>query len=411
MSLLMGKMDQAIKEKPEIGSDVGFIDTYATGVEYLDYRLGSVDTTHNALMTGIKGGKLTTFVGPSGGGKTTLAIQAACSHVDQYENGIIHHFDFEHATEVGRVKQITGWSDEKFEAKYRFLNSGISSDSLYVYCKEMHKIKMENFDTLAYDTGLEDRNGDAIKQLPPTVVIVDAIPSMYAKKIVGEDEMGGQMDVTAQAKINNQMIRRLSGSSILQEANISIFAINHITQAVAINQFEQKPKALNFLKKDESLPGGTGFTYMASTLLKLSPGKAIDEETEYGIKGFINKIMILKNRSNESGREIELIFSQSEGFINELSSLHLLRTMKILKGNGRAYYIDGYDTTKFTLKTFREKYNTIPEFKLAFDDYMATKILPELIPGSGKLSDLLDSVMEQTSDMPDGTSVIDIEEV
>lgn len=38
------------------------------------------------------------------------------------------------------------------------------------------------------------------------------------------------------------------------------------------------------------------------------------------------------------------------------------------KGNGMAYYIEGHDDMKFKLSNFKEKYDTIPEFRKMIED-------------------------------------------
>lgn len=43
--------------------------------------------------------------------------------------------------------------------------------------------------------------------------------------------------------------------------------------------------------------------------------------------------------------------------------LNYIKANNGLKGNGMAYYIDGYDQYKFKLSNFQEKFNTIPEFR------------------------------------------------
>lgn len=60
-----------------------------------------------------------------------------------------------------------------------------------------------------------------------------------------------------------------------------------------------------------------------------------------------------------------MIYSQVDGFRNDLSMLDYIKACGGLKGNGMAYYIEGYDSVKFKLSNFKEKFDTIPEFREA----------------------------------------------
>lgn len=114
---------------------------------------------------------------------------------------------------------------------------------------------------------------------------------------------------------------------------------------------------------------------LANNMFKINPGQALDpngndNQKKYGIKGFISKIDIIKSRSNAAGTSFDVILDQRKGFDNALSNLLYLQNKKLLKGNGRAYYIETYDKEKFTLKTFKEKYENNKEFREEFDKYI-----------------------------------------
>jgi hypothetical protein len=74
-----------------------------------------------------------------------------------------------------------------------------------------------------------------------------------------------------------------------------------------------------------------------------------------------------------------MVFSQTDGFDNLLTNLALLNDNKLLRGNGRAYYIDGCEDIKFTMKTFKEKYESNPKLKEVFDSTIEN-LLKDSIP-------------------------------
>jgi len=250
---LMNKI-KGIMEENKISADDTFL-SYPTGISMFDYRVGFYEPLSKEINTGIEGGKLFTVIGRSGSGKTTFAIQTATNIVNKYENGMVMHLDFEDATNASRVMNLSGWDVDTYNQKYVLAKKGISSDSVYQLAKGIEKTKMDDYDNLKVDTGRKDHNGETIYELPPTVLIIDSVASMFSSNINEESEMGGQMDVTQQAKQNNQLIKRLSGSSALRNANIIIIAVNHITQKIDINPMMKTSAPINYLKQDESIPG------------------------------------------------------------------------------------------------------------------------------------------------------------
>ena len=135
------------------------------------------------------------------------------------------------------------------------LNSNNSAESLYKLAKAVAKKKIEKRKELEYDTGMVDFEGNAVFELPPTIILLDSIAAMQSDTNNEEDELGGQMSATAQARTNNTIIKRLIGSSTLEAGNIMIFAINHITTKIDINPMAKTAADLNFLKQNESRPG------------------------------------------------------------------------------------------------------------------------------------------------------------
>ena len=241
--------------KEKIGNTKDFIETYDTGLTYFDFRNGQYDPNIDKVITGLNAGSLTTVVGKSGSAKTSFLVQAACKIVEKYANAQVFHLDFERSTTKIRVQKLAGWNNETYQDKYVLLNSNISAESLYKLAKAVAKKKIEKRKELEYDTGMVDFEGNAVFELPPTIILLDSIAAMQSDTNNEEDELGGQMSATSQAKTNNTIIKRLIGSSTLEAGNIMIFAINHITTKIDINPMAKTAADLNFLKQNESLPG------------------------------------------------------------------------------------------------------------------------------------------------------------
>jgi hypothetical protein len=89
----------------------------------------------------------------------------------------------------------------------------------------------------------------------------------------------------------------------------------------------------------------------------------------------------IKSRSNEAGRTFEMVFEQSSGFDNVLSNLVNFKELGLLKGSPRAYYLEKLPEVKFTLKTFKEKYNENEKLRKAVADLIKENYV-KFIPNS-----------------------------
>lgn len=370
MGLLTNEINNIIA-KEEIGFSKIDLERYPTGLRYFDGRNCMYDAHKDQYIKGLSEGSLNVVIGKSGSGKTTWAIQTACHIAGKYENSQIIHLDFEHSSDYPRVLALSGWTKEVFDEKYKILNSGISTESFYKLCTTVKNIKTskENRAKYEYDTGKKDSTGKPIMQLPPTIVIVDSIASMFSEKINEEEELSGQMSATATAKTNNQVIKRLIGSSTLEQANIIVIAINHITTSVDINPMVKSSADINYLGQNESMPGGKSFPYLANMLLKitargkLDPNASSSSGSKYGIKGYISEFELIKSRTAPAGTKFEVIYSQAEGFLNDLTDLKNLSEAGYVSGSPRAYFFEELPDVKFTNKNFREVYKGSPELR------------------------------------------------
>ena len=348
-------------QKEDLGEEVSYIPTYPSGIDIMDYRNGRIE--HGKLTTGFDGGRIITVIGKSGSGKSTLALKMACSIVEKYKDGNIFHYDFERATNTARVRSISGWDDETIDKKYKNLQRNIYSESIYKIAKAIDKLKNkpETYDEIKLDSGEKDSSGNPIYVLPPTVLLIDSYALMMPEDISEEEKLSGSMSASSIAKVNNSVIKRLVGP--LERGNIIMIIINHITTKIEINAFAKTQAAVNYLKQDESLPGGSSLVYLSNNLIRCTTSTKLDEDSTYGIKGFMVKGEFIKSRANEAGRQFEMVFEQSTGFDNVLTNLANFKDLGLLKGSPRAYYLEGCPDIKFTLKTFKTKYEENEELR------------------------------------------------
>jgi hypothetical protein len=165
--------------------------------------------------------------------------------------------------------------------------------------------------------------------------------------------------------------------------------VNHITQQIAIG-VTPPTAVVNYLKQDEAISGGKAAMYVTDTLIKITASSKLEEDKLWGIKGFEAKIEICKSRHAPAGRSTNMIYDQTNGFRNDLSMLDYIKSCGALKGNGMAYYIDGNDQYKFKLSNFKEKFDSIPEFRALIE-----KTADVLMKASIKESDNIKVVKEE----------------
>ena len=144
---------------------------------------------------------------------------------------------------------------------------------------------------------------------------------------------------------------------------------------------------INYLKQNETLPGGTSALFLSSNILKLQASSKLEEEKDYGIKGFVTNSTLIKSRTNEAGRDFQMVYSQSNGYDNILTNFRELKSEGLLGGNGRAYYLKDLPDIKFTQKNFKEKYLSNEELKEVADNLIIS-LYNEFIPSSDIFQDV-----------------------
>jgi RecA/RadA recombinase len=340
---------------------------FKTGLDILDYKNGKMVTVKGGkpyLSVGVDEGTYIMIVGRSGGGKTALALQMGASIVGPYENGEIYHDDIEAATDATRVKALTGWTDEQMEEKYVHRNVGVTAEAFYNNIRKIYDLKLEMKDQLTIKTDKLDSKGNPIEVLEPTVYILDSLAVLVPEKFAEEEELSGSMSQTAVAKANSQIFQRIV--PLLKKANIILLVINHVNQKIDINPMMKSKAQVNYLKQDESIPGGNKPIYLANNIFKVDPGSKLTEDKEYGIQGFVNTITIVKSRSNRAGQTMDVIYDQNRGYDNIYSNYHFLKSEKLIGGAGRSFYVQGAEDVKFSQKDFKTKLKASKELRKAF---------------------------------------------
>lgn len=382
---LIGQLKDIIGKDSALGMISQWMPAFHSGFDLIDYRNGMIDPETRELSVGLDGGKILTLVGRSGSGKSTLGVQIAGMITGAYENSQFIHLDFERAGKVARLKTLTGWGQSIVKEKYIHMDRGISTESVFKLVKAIAKLKKDNAAELLIGTGHDDEDtGKEIMMFPPTVILLDSLAVMAPDTIEEGEEMKGQMSATAIAKANTQLFKRIVGP--MMDTNIILIVINHITTKVDINPMQKTQADVNFLKQDETLPGGKAPIYLSNYLFKLVTSKKLTPDKEFGVKGFEVNLELIKSRSAAAGLSVTLLFDQDRGFNNVLSNFLFLKDQKLLKGGGKGYYFDFAPDVKFSQRTFQQKYEENPEFAAAFDEAVKEELY-KIVPQPEEIGD------------------------
>ena len=391
---LIEELNGIIRNDPKTFGGVSDFDfTTRTGFKNFDYLNGQIvtlDSGEKQLYTGLSNGRIVQIIGKSGTGKSTLAMQIGANIIQRYTNGLLYLFDFEQNNTKDRFRSVTGVSEDYYNQHCTILRDGIHTEAVLNLLAKIKEFKLAHESELLVDNenGIKDpATGKVIQVLPPTVVIIDSLAMMMPKEVMSEEEMAGSMQATAVAKSNTQFFKR--AVQVCNKANIIILMVNHITQQIAIG-VTPPTAVVNYLKQDEAISGGKAAMYVTDTLIKITASSKLEEDKLWGIKGFEAKIEICKSRHAPAGRSTNMIYDQTNGFRNDLSMLDYIKSCGALKGNGMAYYIDGNDQYKFKLSNFKEKFDSIPEFRALIE-----KTADVLMKASIKESDNIKVVKEE----------------
>lgn len=359
---------------------------FSTGIDLFDYangqRFENVDDEGNTfedMNIGIPSGRIIMAVGASGSGKTTLLSQFANGVVLPYVDagaGVFHN-DFERATRWPRLTSVLKTRKSELEQHYILLNEDIDTETMFEQIVAISKEKIANKKDYMIDVPSPLEDGRSTKILTPTVVMIDSSSAMFTKRLIEDENLKGQSLGSQQALANSEFYKK--SVAYMENANVILMIVGHITKKISMGPMDRPTATINYLKADENIPGGGAALYMSDTLLRLKPSTKLDEDKDYGIKGFKVDMTFIKSRSNSAGRVFTLIYDQTHGFDNVLTNYEFLKKNNLVKGGGRSYYLENCPDIKFTAKTFKAKWLENDELKDAMDE-LIFPLLEDLVP-------------------------------
>lgn len=328
-----------------------------TGFPLFDYFFGSVVNTHDDLgkligqeaRVGQAAGTFNLLIGSSGSGKTSLGAQIAGNIIRQFKYSMCIHFDCEQRFDVSRAETITKLPASFFDSvngeRYMIKTGSVGLDTIQEMIVKLYVQKMKLKDQLTVPSGFKDEFGRDVMMLEPTMVLIDSITTVLsetfnpdsAKEAADAEGLRANTEGARDAKTLKGFFKDII--PLLNEANIIVYGINHINSNMSMNAFIPVAKQQNFLKQDESIPGGKTMIYYPFNIVKLTAKPSDDFTVEGdGFAGHMVMVEPIKSSSNQSGNNskgisFELVFSHKEGFDNLRSLVMYGRDHGQIEGN------------------------------------------------------------------------------
>ena len=228
--------------------------------------------------------------------------------------------------------------------------------------------KMKLKDQLMVSSGFKDEFGKDVMIFEPTVILIDSITTVLnetfnpdsTREAADAEKMRGNTEGARDAKTLKGFFKDIL--PLCKEANIIVYGINHINQNMSMNAFIPVAKQQNYLKQDESIPGGKTMIYYPFNIVKLT-AKPSDDFTEEGdgFAGHIVMIEPIKSSSNQSGNNskgisFEMVFSHKYGFDPLRTMINYGRDRGLIEGNKARLKFKDDDSFTFTWKNlYKEK--------------------------------------------------------
>lgn len=354
---------------------------HKTGFHLFDYYFGSVINIHDELgeiirqepRVGQAAGTFNLVIGNTGSGKTTLVAQISANIIRQYSYANVIHYDCENRFDVSRCETITSLPAAFFEdrgggERYMIKVGAVGLDIIQEMIVKTYVNKMKLKSQLMVSTGFNNEFGKDVMIFQPTIIIIDSITSVLSetfspdntKDATDAEKMRGNTEGARDAKTIKGFFKDVI--PLCKEANIIIYAINHINTNMSMNSFVPVAKQQNFLKQDESIPGGKTMLYYPFNIVKLiaRPADDFTEESD-GFAGHVVMVEPIKSSSNQSGNNskgisFEMIFSFKHGFDSLRTMIHYGQEYGMIEGNKTRLKFKDDDSFTFTLKNvYKEK--------------------------------------------------------
>lgn len=281
-----------------------------TGIYSLDKALG---------IGGLPLSRIVEVFGPTGGGKTTLALMLIAAI--QKRGGDCVYIDAEHALDLAYAKQL-----------------GVDIDTLLLSQPDSAEGSLNTAQNVV-ECGVD-------------LLIIDSVAALTPQVEIDGDATESHMGV--HARLMNKLCRKLVATLAVHKSKTIILLINQLRMKLGI-----------MFGNPETTTGGKGIPFFACVRIDIRPSTAIkDGEVQIGQK---TKFKIIKNKVAPPYKECEVDLIFGEGFDNVGCLLDAAVSAEIVEKSGAWFSYkgerlgQGRDNTKSLLKNNLELLNKIEE--------------------------------------------------
>lgn len=357
-----------------------------TGFPVFDFYFGSLINVHDELgkisrqepRVGQAAGTFNLIIGNTGSGKSTLAVQLAANIIRQYKYSNAIYYDCENRTDLSRVETVSQLPSIYFESingapeRFMLISGAVALDVIQEMVVKTYMNKMRLRKEMTVASGFKDEFGKDVIIFQPTVIIIDSITSVINetfspdnnKDMSNAEKLRSNTEGARDAKTLKGFFKDII--PLCKEANIIIYGINHINSNIGMNSFIPVTKQQNYLKQDESIPGGKTMLYYPFNIIKLvsKPSDDFTRETD-GFAGHIVMVEPIKCSSNQSGNNskgisFEMVFSFKRGFDALRTMILYGKSYGIIEGNKTRMKFKEDDSFTFTWKNIYKEKNEKP---------------------------------------------------
>lgn len=308
---------------------------------------------------------------------TTLAGQIAANIIRQFPFSNVIHYDCENRFDVSRCETITQLPASFFDSsngpeRYMIKTGLVGLDIIQEMIVKTYVSKMKLKNEMIVPSGFKNEFGKDVMIFQPTVIIIDSITSVInetfnpesSKDASDAEKMRGNTEGARDAKTMKGFFKDIL--PLCKEANIIVFGINHINSNMSMNSFIPVAKQQNYLKQDESIPGGKTMLYYPFNIVKLiaKPSDDFTEESD-GFAGHMVMIEPIKSSSNQSGNNskgisFEMVFSFKYGFDPLRTMILYGKEIGAIEGNKTRMKFKEDDSFTFNLKNILKEKDEKP---------------------------------------------------
>lgn len=346
---------------------------------------------HYYLNSGLS--LLNSIAGPGNSFKTAIMLWLNLSAAERYASYDILAYDSENSLSYDRINNAAmrfpklsqiDFNDEDQNDRFVITSgSEMLGDEYFDSIREMAKEKRGKELKLPLLTmPILDKEGKPFKTLPITGVIIDSLSNFEITsindKMVGVNSIGDSKNNMMFMKggvAKKQMLTQLPG--IAAKSGLTFNMVAHVGDEFELDQYAPKKHKLTHSKRGSKITGTTkGFEFLNNFLYEIfnvSPlnnskkGTGVQyplgdlDKDEDACDLLLATLKITRNKHGPSGIMLQLILSQREGLLPELSQFHYLKTNDYgIHGNAQNYALDMRPDVKLSRTTVREKIDNDP---------------------------------------------------